>query len=64
MDRLYGTLENKIEQWEEAMAITKGCCGMSNQKDPAVKELLQERLLVAYDLCSAFTYLHGLRCVL
>jgi serine/threonine protein kinase len=63
MDRLYGTLENRIEQWEESLAVAKGCCGITDKKNPIVKELLQERLLVAYDLSTAFNYLHGLKCV-
>ena len=63
MDRLYGTLENKIETWEEAQAMNKGCCGSISMKNPAVQELLKERLLVAYDLSAAFNYLHGLKYV-
>jgi hypothetical protein len=60
MDRLYGTLEDKISSWEEVMAMTKGCCGLS-ENNPQMRELLKERLLVAYDLTSAFHYLHNLK---
>lgn len=61
MDRLYCTLENKIEEWEHNHAMAQGCCGIVDKKNPIVKQLLQERLLVVYDLSSAFNYLHGLR---
>ena len=58
MDRLFGTLEDKIDAWEKTLAMHKGCCGVS-KNHPAVKELLKQRLLVAYDLTAALTYLHG-----
>lgn len=58
LDRLYGTLHDKIEEWAHATAGTKGCCGVS-EKDPEMIEILKQRLLVAYDLSSAFNYLHG-----
>ena len=64
MDRLYGTLDDKIQAWEEAQAVMKACCGTIDKKNPAVQELLQERLLVAYDLSAAFQYLHSMRYVL
>lgn len=59
MDRLYGTLEDKIDAWEKTLAMHKGCCGVTKKNHPAVKELLKQRLLVAYDLTAALTYLHG-----
>jgi hypothetical protein len=63
LDRLYGTLDDKIEIWEQRHAVTKACCcgGRVSEKDPAMLELLKERLLVAYDLSSAMKYLHDLR---
>jgi hypothetical protein len=63
LDRLYGTLDDKIEMWESKHAVTKACCGGVSEKDPAMLQLLQERLLVAYDLSSAIKYLHDLRYV-
>ncbi len=60
LDRLYGTLDEKIEMWAQMAAATKGCCGAS-EKSPRMLDLLEERLLLAYDLSSAISYLHGLR---
>ena len=59
MDRLFGTLEDKIDSWEQALAMHKGCCGTTKNDGSEVKELLKERLLVAYDLTTALNYLHG-----
>lgn len=60
LDRLYGTLDDKIEMWSQMSAATKGCCGGSD-KSPEMLNLLNERLLLAYDLSSAINYLHGVR---
>ena len=62
MDRLYGTLNDKIETWHQEMAMLKGCCGI-NKKNPAYRDSLKARLLVAYDLSVAFAYLHNCRYV-
>lgn len=62
LDRLYGTLDDKIEQWEHLTAMAKGCCGLS-EKSPQMVEVLKDRLLVAYDLSSAFNYLHDVQYV-
>lgn len=69
MDRLYGTLEEKIhKEWRNrsvlalSSAIIPGLPAFS--MDPCMDgnlELLLERLLVAYQLSSAFTYLHRQR---
>mmetsp|Transcript_11903 Transcript_11903/g.22022 ORF Transcript_11903/g.22022 Transcript_11903/m.22022 type:complete len:325 (-) Transcript_11903:1830-2804(-) len=59
MDRLYGTLDEKLETWIQTSNILKGCCGMT--KDSAAEqELLKERVLVLYDLTVAFSYMHDL----
>ena len=61
LDRLYGTLDDKIEMWAQMMATSKaGCCGAS-ENSPAMSDLLKQRLLVAYDLSSALNYLHELK---
>jgi hypothetical protein len=62
MDRLYGTLDDKIDVWNSDLSMLKGCCGVT-KNNPAVRDLLKDRLLVAYDLSSAFHYLHGFRYV-
>lgn len=60
LDRLYGTLEDKIDGWAQQDAMADGCCGIS-RNSPEMVNLLKERLLVAYDLSSAINYLHGLQ---
>lgn len=62
LDRLYGTLDDRIERWEQLTAVAKGCCGLSD-KSPQMIEVLKDRLLVAFDLSSAFIYLHDARYV-
>jgi hypothetical protein len=62
MDRLYGTLEDKIEGWIQIKRANQGCCmGLFGGEKPALQELMKERLLVAYDLCAAINYLHDHR---
>jgi serine/threonine protein kinase len=59
VDRLYGTLEKRMKSWMETYTMIQGCCGGGNPI--AKKDLLKERLLVAYDLTGAFDYMHRLR---
>ena len=63
MDRLYGTLDDKIEGWHQVQQTHQGCCGgfFGGNNKPALKELMMERLLVAYDLSAAINYVHGHR---
>lgn len=64
MDRLYGTLDDKIDSWHHDLTMIQGCCGSILQKDnEATRDLLKDRLLVAYDLSAAFHYLHSYRYV-
>ena len=74
LDQLFGTLNEKIESWEKSVSVLRGlygattsCCGSSGSRtadvSTPVMELLQERLLVAYDLSSAIQYLHERRLV-
>jgi serine/threonine protein kinase len=61
MDRLYGTLDSTFVGWEQLQAMNQGCCGGGGgnyKNDPAAREFLKSRLLVAYDLTCAFHYLH------
>lgn len=67
MDRLYGTLDEKIEEWLEVKRrnSTKGLVRLisklkhSRQDNEALKDLMAERLVVAYDIASAFAYMHS-----
>eukprot|EP00980_Cylindrotheca_fusiformis_P002649 scaffold620_cov103-Cylindrotheca_fusiformis.AAC.9 len=62
MDRLYGTLDDKIESWHNDLAMIRGCCALQKDRD-AARDLLKDRLLVAYDLSAAFAYLHSYKLV-
>lgn len=66
MDRLYGTLEDKIDDWSAYLKehSPKGVLRLLSKSkrkshDELVKELLQERIVVAYDIASAFRYMHS-----
>jgi hypothetical protein len=59
-DRLYGTLDEKIQQWMLSQAMLTGCCGTSKDS-VAEKDLFKERMLVAYDLTVALAHMHSLR---
>lgn len=63
LDRLYGTLEEKMENWAQEHAMNQSCCGnsASSTNNTEAKNLMTERLLICYDLSSAFNYMHGLR---
>jgi hypothetical protein len=49
-----------MQAWIQADAMLQGCCGMSKDSE-AHKQLLIERLLVAYDLTVALAHMHSLR---
>ena len=54
MDRLYNTLEGKMEEWK----ATSKKMGMFAKKD-AKKAFLKDRLTVAFELSSALNYMHA-----
>ena len=60
LDRLYGTLEDKIKEWKEAKKFLKGPIrGLKFGSDKeGLRAFMQERLIVAYDLAAAFRYMH------
>jgi serine/threonine protein kinase len=58
LDRLYDTLEEGMEKWKKTKKEAKGSFfGVRSNKEE-LRELMTDRLLVAYDLASAFRYLH------
>lgn len=57
LDRLYDTLEQRMEKWKDVKKKAKGKFGFGANKD-ALDDLMMDRLLVAYDLSCAFRYLH------
>jgi len=61
LDRLFGTLEDKYDQWNVRYKANKGgpaICGRRGRNEEALQELLKDQLVVAYDLTQAFRYLH------
>jgi serine/threonine protein kinase len=60
MDRLYDTLEGRIGKW---LKTFKKCSGMGgkvfDRKGEKKKELLEEKMVAAFDLSDALGYLHG-----
>lgn len=60
MDRLYDTLEQRIDKWKKREKGTIGLAGkLGDRKGAKAQALMVERLVAAYDLSSAFSYLHG-----
>jgi serine/threonine protein kinase len=60
MDRLYDTLEKRIEKWKKRHSGTIGLAGkLGDRKGTKAQDLMVERLVVAFDISSALAYLHG-----
>lgn len=63
LDRLYLTLDKKIKEWAKLSRSYAGSIFGWGAKKVEQERLLEERLLVAYDLSSAFRYMHEHRLV-
>ena len=61
MDRLYGTLDEKIASWRSVRKRNGGLLGITGTNKQVLHNLLKERLIVAYDLAEAFDYMHSHR---
>jgi hypothetical protein len=67
MDRLYGTLEDKIEEWGQIKLrnSTRGVAKFMSkikraaQDNETMQKLMVTRLTVAHDIASAFKYMHA-----
>jgi serine/threonine protein kinase len=58
LDRLYDTLHERMKEWQKIKKQAKGSLfGCGSNKDE-LRDLMRDRLLVAYDLAAAFGYLH------
>lgn len=58
LDRLYDTLEKRLEKWKRRSAATKGlfaCFG----GDAKAHSLYEEKIIAAFDLASAIEFLHS-----
>lgn len=60
LDRLYGTLNEKMRDWLAASTKISGLFGIGKNK-MMLNDLMVERLLVAYDLAAALRYIHDQR---
>jgi serine/threonine protein kinase len=60
MDRLYDTLEKRIDKWKKRQKGTIGLAGkLGDRKGTKAQDLMVERLVAAYDISAALAYLHG-----
>jgi hypothetical protein len=60
MDRLYQIMDKKLECWGKALIRTIGMSAkVFDRSGQKAKALLTERLVAAFDLCSAIQYLHN-----
>lgn len=58
LDRLYDTLDKRMRKWSKIETGSKGYLLGFGKKKRVLKALLVKRMTVAYDLASAFYYLH------
>lgn len=59
MDRLYDTLENRIEKWAAKFKRNSGFGGkLLDRKGGKKQEIVEQRLVAGFDLSAAIGYLH------
>lgn len=63
MDRLYDTLSKRVKQWRTSYDASKGNLFGIGAKKNELLQLMTERMIVAYDLASAFRYMHENRLI-
>jgi serine/threonine protein kinase len=59
MDRLYDTLEHRMQKWATKAKRSSSFGGMFDRKGEKRKNILEEKLVAAFDLCAAIGYLHN-----
>ena len=60
MDRLYDTLEKRLEKWKSRNSRCTGLAGkLGDRKGTKAQSLMEDRLVAAFDLSSAYEYLHS-----
>ena len=63
MDRLYETIDVRMKEWADRDSKNRGGIFGRGANKLGLQELLLERLVVAYDLSTAFRYMHQNKCV-
>ena len=63
LDRLYQTLDQRMNQWKKAEKKYKGTLMGIGKNKRGLRELMVDRMTIAYDLAAAFFYLHENRYV-
>ena len=59
MDRLYGTLGERIDDWaEQEKEMAGSCCGLWGVDKERLTEIRLERITALYDVSKAMEYLH------
>ena len=61
IDRLYSTLDEDILKWKLEENRLDGCCGLLTGGKKKVKEMFKDRIDIAFDIASAFEYMHSMR---
>ena len=64
MDRLYDTLEKRLQKWQIRLQRTSGLSGrLTDRKGVKGATLYEERVVAAFDLSAALAHLHEHRIV-
>lgn len=58
LDRLYDTLEERIDKWADEKKRLRGIIGIFRKKKYELRHLFSDRLLAALDIARALKYLH------
>jgi len=59
LDRLYGTLDERISDWtEQEKELGGSCCGLLGADKGRLKQIRLERMTALYDISKAMEYLH------
>jgi hypothetical protein len=61
IDRLYSTLDQDIVRWKLEEKNYMGCCGILSGGQAKVQDMIKNRINIAFDIASAFAYLHSMR---
>ena len=63
LDRLHQTLDERIKDWLKSEKKFKGSVFGLGKNRNALRDLMVDRMTVAYDIAAALFYLHENRCV-